>query len=73
VHDRVEAVVTVVDAEQGINGLAVVSEIDAGEAGASFTDNIEGMDIITGIAEALHDSASEFSAGARDSNSHGIS
>jgi len=52
-HNRIETVVTVVNAEQGIHGLAIVGEIDPSESGAAFADHVEGMDVISGVEETL--------------------
>jgi hypothetical protein len=73
VHNRVEAVVTVVDTEERIHGLAIIGEIDLGEPVSAFANRIEGMYVVSGGAETLNDDTSELSTGTCNSNSHSIS
>jgi hypothetical protein len=62
--------VAIVDAEQRIDGLPVVGQVDLGEARSALADNVEGMYGMVRVAKALDDCASKFSAGSGHSNFH---
>ena len=59
VHDRVEPVVLVVDAEDRVERLAVVGQIDPHEPGAALPRRVEVDDVVAARPQLADDGASE--------------
>jgi hypothetical protein len=58
-HDRVEPVVLVVDAEKGVERLPIIGEVDAHEAATTLPGRIEVDDVMPDLAEFPHNGAPE--------------
>ncbi|GAB3148034.1 hypothetical protein GCM10027058_08010 [Microbacterium neimengense] len=60
-HERVDAVVLVVDRSERVDDLAVIGQIHLHEAWSALADDIETDDLVTGRGQFANDHASELS------------
>jgi hypothetical protein len=71
VHERIKSIVPRCDTEERIEGLAVVGEVDSGEAGAGNTGHIEADHVVAELAQPRDRGPSELACAAGDADVHG--
>ena len=68
--DGVKARMPVIDAQDCVDNLSVVFEIDQYQARALLPGTVEIQYLVPFVGESLHDAPAELSASACDNNSH---